>query len=149
MKRTGLIAGLIIIALTAGSVFAFGKSYARDIYTYNCELLEQRPEQLTKFCADAGVYVYNINWERWGYNGAEGTGIYSQNLCEPSCAEGTRVEEKVDLYLSGIEVIEDKRVLRYLSVNTKNGILLPSGNPFDNWDVAEFATNMKDFEKNE
>jgi hypothetical protein len=59
------------------------------------------------------------------------------------------VEEKVDLYLSGIEVIEGKRVLRYLSVNTKNGILLPSGNPFDNWDVAEFATNMKDFEKNE
>ena len=54
MKRSGLIAGLIIIALTAGSVFAFGKSYARDIYTYDCEILEQRPEQLTKFCADAG-----------------------------------------------------------------------------------------------
>jgi hypothetical protein len=149
MKRTGLIAGLIIIALTAGSVFAFGKSYARDIYTYNCELLEQRPEQLTKFCADAGVYVYNINWERWGYNGAEGTGIYSQNLCEPSCAEGTRVEEKVDLYLSGIEVIEDKRVLRYLSVNTKNGILLPSGDSYDSWDVAEFAVKMKESENNE
>jgi hypothetical protein len=149
MKRTGLIAGLIIIALTAGSVFAFGKSYARDIYTYNCELLEQRPEQLTKFCADAGVYVYNINWERWGYNGAEGTGIYSQNLCEPSCAEGTRVEEKVDLYLSGIKVIEDKRVLRYLSVNTKNGILLPSGDSYDSWDVAEFAVKMKESENNE
>lgn len=149
MKRTGLIAGLIIIALTAGSVLAFGKSYARDIYTYNCELLEQRPEQLTKFCADAGVYVYNINWERWGYNGAEGTGIYSQNLCEPSCAEGTRVEEKVDLYLSGIEVIEDKRVLRYLSVNTKNGILLPSGDSYDSWDVAEFAVKMKESENNE
>jgi hypothetical protein len=149
MKRTGLIAGLIIIALTAGSVFAFGKSYARDIYTYNCELLEQRPEQLTKFCADAGVYVYNIDWERWGYNGAEGTGIYSQNLCEPSCAEGTRVEEKVDLYLSGIEVIEDKRVLRYLSVNTKNGILLPSGDSYDSWDVAEFAVKMKESENNE
>ena len=149
MKRTGLIAGLIIIALTAGSVLAFGKSYARNIYTYNCELVEQRPEQLTKFCADAGVYVYNINWERWGYNGAEGTGIYSQNLCEPSCAEGTRVEEKVDLYLSGIEVIEDKRVLRYLSVNTKNGILLPSGDSYDSWDVAEFAVKMKESENNE
>ena len=149
MKRTGLIAGLIIIALTAGSVLAFGKSYARDIYTYDCEILEQRPEQLTKFCADAGVYVYNIKWERWGYNGAEGTGTYSENLCEPSCAEGTRVEEQVDLYLSGIEVIEGKRVLRYLSVNTRNGILLPNGDPYDNWDVAEFAMNMKDYENNE
>jgi hypothetical protein len=149
MKRTGLIAGLIIIALTAGSVLAFGKSYARDIYTYDCEILEQRPEQLTKFCADAGVYVYNIKWERWGYNGAEGSGTYSENLCEPSCAEGTRVEEQVDLYLSGIEVIEGKRVLRYLSVNTRNGILLPNGDSYDDWDVAEFAMNMKDYENNE
>ena len=149
MKRSGLIAGLIIIALTAGSVLAFGKSYARDIYTYDCEILEQRPEQLTKFCADAGVYVYNIKWERWGYNGAEGSGTYSENLCEPSCAEGTRVEEQVDLYLSGIEVIEGKRVLRYLSVNTRNGILLPNGDTYDGWDVAEFAMNMKDYENNE
>ena len=149
MKRSGLIAGLIIIALTAGSVIAFGKSYARDIYTYDCEILEQRPEQLTKFCADGGVYVYDITWKRWGYNGAEGTGTYSQNLCEPNCAEGKRVEEQVDLYLSGIENIEGKRVLRYLSVNTQNGVLLPSGNSYDNWDVAEFAVNMKDFENND
>ena len=149
MKISGLIAGLIIIALTAGSVIAFGKSYARDIYTYDCEILEQRPEQLTKFCADGGVYVYDITWKRWGYNGAEGTGTYSQNLCEPNCAEGKRVEEQVDLYLSGIENIEGRRVLRYLSVNTQNGVLLPSGNSYDNWDVAEFAVNMKDFENND
>ena len=149
MKRSGLIAGLIIIALTAGSVIAFGKSYARDIYTYDCEILEQRPEQLTKFCADGGVYVYDITWKSWGYNGAEGTGTYSQNLCEPNCAEGKRVEEQVDLYLSGIENMEGRRVLRYLSVNTQNGVLLPSGNSYDNWDVAEFAVNMKDFENND
>ena len=142
MKRSGLIAGLVIIALIAGSVLAFGKSYARDIYTYDCEILEQRPEQLTKFCADAGVYVYDIKWKSWGYNGAEGTGTYSQNLCEPNCAEGKRVEEQVDLYLSGIEIIEGRRVLRYLSVNTLNGALLPSGNSYDNWDVAEFAVMM-------
>ena len=149
MKRSGLIAGLIIIALTAGSVIAFGKSYARDIYTYDCEILEQRPEQLTKFCADGGVYVYDITWKSWGYNGAEGTGTYSQNLCEPNCAEGKRVEEQVDLYLSGIENIEGRRVLRYLSVNTQNGVLLPSGNSYDNWDVAEYVVNMKDFENND
>lgn len=148
MKRSGLIAGLIIIALTAGSVFAFGKSYAKNIYTYNCENLEQRPEQLTKFCADAGVYVYDIKWNRWGYNGAEGSGIYSQNLCKPNCAEGQRVEELVDLYLNGIEVIDGKRVLRYLSVNTRDGALLPNGDSYDNWDVAEFVVTMKEFENN-
>jgi hypothetical protein len=143
MKRSGLIAGLIIIALTAGSVLTFGKSYAKNIYTYDCENLEQRPDQLTKFCADAGVLVYDIKWKSWGYNGAEGTGTYSENLCDPNCAEGQRVEEQVDLYLSGIENIEGKRVLRYLSVNTRNGALLPNGDPYDNWDVAEYAINMQ------
>ena len=149
MKRTGLIVGLLIIALTAGSVLAFGKSYARDIYTYDCEYLEQRPEQLTKFCADAGVYIYNIKWKSWGYNGAEGTGTYSENLCEPNCAEGERVEAKVDLFLSGIEIIEGKRVLRYLNANTRNCELLPNGDTYVGWDVAEYVVNMKDFENNE
>jgi hypothetical protein len=148
MKIKGLIAGLAIIALAAGSVFAFGKSYARDIYTYDCEYLEQRPEQLTQFCADGGVYIYDITWDRWSYNGANGKGIYSKNLCEPSCAEGTREEVPVDIYLSGIEILEGKRVLRYLSANTRDGELLPDGNTFVNWDVAEFAVGMKDFENN-
>jgi hypothetical protein len=149
MKRSGLIAGLIIIALTAASVLTFGKSYARDIYTYDCEILEQRPEQLTKYCADAGVLIYDITWKSWGYNGAEGTGTYSENLCEPNCAEGERVEAKVDLYLTGIEVIEGTRVLRYLNANTRNGELLPNGDTYVSWDVAEFAIEMKDFENNE
>jgi hypothetical protein len=122
MKRTGLIAGLIILALTAGSVITFGKSYANDIYTYDCEYLEQRPEQLTKYCADAGVLIYDITWESWGYNGAEGTGTYSENLCEPNCAEGKRVEAKVDLYLSGIEVIEGKVIVDLNSKGQPYGI---------------------------
>jgi hypothetical protein len=93
--------------------------------------------------------VYDITWKSWGYNGAEGTGTYSANLCEPNCAEGQRVEEQVDLYLSGIENIEGKRVLRYLSVNTRNGVLLPNGNPYDDWDVAEFAVMMNKSDNND
>jgi hypothetical protein len=143
MKRKGLIVALIIIALTAASVVTFGKSYANDIYTYDCEYLEQRPDQLTKYCADAGVLIYDITWDRWGYNGAEGTGTYSENLCEPNCAEGKRVETKVDLFLSGIEVIEGKKVLRYLNANTRNGELLPNGDTYVGWDVAEYAVKMQ------
>jgi hypothetical protein len=142
MKQKVLIVGLIIIALTLGSVIAFGKSYARDIYTYDCGSLEQRPDQLTKFCADAGVVIYDITWDSWGYNGAQGTGTYSENLCEPNCAAGKRVEERVDLYLSGVEIIEGKKVLRYLSANTQKGALLPNGDSYVSWDVAEFAINM-------
>jgi hypothetical protein len=59
------------------------------------------------------------------------------------------LKSKLIYTLSGIEVIEGKRILRYLSVNTRNGVLLPNGDPYDNWDVAEFAMNMKDYEDNE
>jgi hypothetical protein len=41
-----------------------------------------------------------------------------------------------------MENIEGKRVLRYLTVNTRDGALLPNGNSYDDWDVAEFAVMM-------
>lgn len=85
MGKRALIIGLITLALTATSVF-FGKSYARDIYTYDCEIAEQRPSQITRFCADGGASVYDITWETWGYNGATGRGFTlkrSVNLIVP------------------------------------------------------------------
>lgn len=142
MGRRALLVGLITLALTATSVFIFGKSYARDIYTYNCEIAEQRPSQITRFCADGGASVYGISWEDWSYNGASGKGIYTEKLCEPSCAEGGRAEVPVDLYLSGVEQIDGRKILRYLSVNSNNGDLFPNGETYANWDVAEFAIGM-------
>ena len=135
MKKSGLIAGLIIIALTAGSVLAFGKSYARDIYTYDCEILEQRPEQLTKFCADAGVYVYNIKWERWGYNGAEGSGTYSENLCEPSCAEGERLDSPVKVFLTDLKTDGKKYYLTKFRYQGKEPFI-PNELISDTWEVG-------------
>ncbi len=148
MSKRALFAALVVVALTAASVLFFGKAHARDIYTYDCETIEQRPTQITQYCADGGVYIYDITWDTWGYNGASGKGIYSENLCEPNCAEGTRVEAPVDIYLSGIDNIEGRKILRYLSANTRNGELLPSGDTYTNWDVAEFAVGMKEFENN-
>jgi len=148
MSKRALFAALTVVAITSASVFFFGKAHARDIYTYDCETIEQRPEQITRYCADGGVYIYDITWDSWGYNGASGKGIYSENLCEPNCAEGTREEIPVDIYLSGIEKIEGRKILRYLSANTRKGELLPNGDSYTNWDVAEFAVGMKDFEDN-
>jgi hypothetical protein len=144
MSKKALVVGLFTLALTAASVFFFGKSYARDIYTYDCEIAEQRPSQITRFCADGGAGVYEITWETWGYNGASGKGIYSEKLCEPDCAEGESAEVPVDLYLSGIEIIDGRKILRNLSVNTLNGELMANGDSFANWDVAEFAIAMSD-----
>jgi hypothetical protein len=144
MGKRALIVGLITLALTATSVFFFGKSYARDIYTYDCEIAEQRPSQITRFCADGGASVYDITWESWGYNGATGKGIYTEKLCEPNCAEGESAEVPVDVYLSGVEIIDGRKILRNLSVNTRDGELLVNGETYAYWDVAEFAIAMSD-----
>jgi hypothetical protein len=144
MGKRALVVGLLTLALTATSVFFFGKSYARDIYTYDCEIAEQRPSQITRFCADGGAGVYEITWETWGYNGASGKGIYSEKLCEPNCAEGESAEVPVDIYLSGIEIIDGRKILRNLSVNTLNGELMANGDSYAYWDVAEFAIAMSD-----
>jgi hypothetical protein len=144
MGKRALLVGLIALALTATSVFIFGKSYARDIYTYDCEMAEQRPSQITRFCADGGASVYDITWNTWSYNGATGEGIYTEKLCEPNCAEGESAEVPVDVYLSGIEVINGRKILRNISVNTRNGELLANGDTYADWDVAEFAIQMSD-----
>jgi hypothetical protein len=144
MGKRALLVGLIALALTATSVFIFGKSYARDIYTYDCEIAEQRPSQITRFCADGGASVYDITWNTWSYNEATGEGIYTEKLCEPNCAEGESAEVPVDVYLSGIEVIDGRKILRNISVNTRNGELLANGDTYADWDVAEFAIQMSD-----
>jgi hypothetical protein len=88
--------------------------------------------------------VYDITWESWGYNGATGKGIYTEKICEPNCAEGSRAEVPVDLYLSGVEIIDGRKILRNLSVNTRDGELLVNGDTYAYWDVAEFAIAMSD-----
>jgi hypothetical protein len=61
---------------------------AKDIYTWDCEHPEHKPEAITLTCADGGLYVDQISWKAWSKSGASGTGTFYENLCEPSCAEG-------------------------------------------------------------
>ena len=74
----------------------------KKVYTFECELISQRPDELTTTCADFGAVVYKIKWTTWTVNGAEGSGIYSVNNCSPDCADGTRHEVRVKVYLSDV-----------------------------------------------
>jgi hypothetical protein len=42
-------------------------------------------------CADASKQLTDLVWTSWGPRGADGTGTYSHNVCEPNCAAGHRV----------------------------------------------------------
>lgn len=70
-----------------------------DVYTFSCELVLRKPTAFSTTCADFGVAIFEVKWSMWSAEGARGRGIYSVNDCNPSCAEGTRHEIPVYLWL--------------------------------------------------
>jgi hypothetical protein len=119
---------------------------ASKVLTWNCELEEHKPELIFLTCADGGLYVEKIKWSTWSKEGATGIGIFSENLCEPSCAEGQREEAPVNLRLTDLTEHNGKYYLRNLDISTANGKDFPWGraNVFE-WDVMEFAEMMKSY----
>jgi hypothetical protein len=113
---------------------------ASKVLTWNCEIETHKPELIFFTCADGGLYVEKIKWSTWSIDGATGIGIFSENLCEPSCAEGKRVEAPVNLTLSNLTEQYGKFYLRTLDISTSNGKDFPWGRTDGfQWDVMEFA----------
>ena len=117
---------------------------ASKVLTWVCELEEHEPELIFLTCADGGLYVEKIKWSTWSKDGATGMGIFSENLCEPSCAEGQRVEAPVNVVLSELTEHNGKFYLRKIDIRTKDRKDFPWGraNGFV-WDVMEFAEMMR------
>ena len=113
---------------------------AVDINTWDCEYSEHKPKAITLTCADGGLYVDEITWNTWTKEGATGSGIFHENLCDPSCAEGESVSEAVKLTLTELTPRKGKFYLRTLDIKTQ------SGKDFGwdrsstyTWDVMEFT----------
>jgi hypothetical protein len=120
------------------------KTYPKveGIWTYNCELPVQQPEETMLTCADGGMIVTDIKWQTWNSKEAIGSGTYSQNMCEPSCAEGKRVDVPARLKLSELFEYKGRNVLGTLDIEAVSGRELPNGNKRISWDVSEFAVKM-------
>ena len=119
------------------------KLSAGNIWTYNCEIPVQLPESFLLTCGDGGWYVYNIKWQSWGESEAKATAIYSENVCEPSCAEGYRVEAPVDLTLSAFTKLGKKIYLTNLDMRASTEKNFQSGDRTLTWDLGEFAKMME------
>ena len=145
------------VAITAGAVFLsaalavglFSNQSSKPItteqvFTWDCETAEYKPEIITITCADGGIFVEKIQWSTWGKKGATGIGVLSENLCQPNCAEGKRVAAPVNLALSNLFEHEGKYFLRTLKIRTLYGKVFPWGRE-DSFqlDVMEFAAMMK------
>ena len=114
-----------------------------DVLTWNCEIPEHKPESIMLTCADGGWMVHSITWSKWGIGGAEGTGIFREKLCEPSCAEGEVAEERVKVKLSDLAEREGDFYLRTLDISTASGKDFAFGRTDGlEWDVMEFIEVM-------
>ena len=116
---------------------------AKDVYTWDCEYPEHKPEAITLTCADGGLYVDQISWKTWSKSRASGTGTFNENLCEPSCAEGEQVSAPVNITLTDLSPRKGKNYLRTLDITTQDGKDFPWGRATGlQWDVMEFAEIM-------
>ena len=146
-SRVAITAGAVFLSTAlAVSLFSIQQSSSltpEQVLTWDCEIAEYKPESITITCADGGVFVEKIQWSSWSQDGATGTGIYSENLCEPNCAEGERVTAPVKLALSNLTEHEEKFYLRTIDISTQDEKNLPwrRANGFE-WDVMEFAKMM-------
>ncbi len=95
-------------------------------------------------CGDGGWYVYEIKWQSWGKNKAEATALYSENVCEPNCAEGYRVEAPVTLKLTTSSKPGKKIYLTDLVMSASTEKNFKSGNRSLTWDLGEFAKMMNE-----
>ena len=117
---------------------------ASDIYTFDCETIDRKPEVLTTVCADFGVAVWKIKWKTWDAAGAFGTGTYAENDCEPSCAEGKLHEQPVSIQLK--DLVTDGK--KYYFITAVINQLDPKQKSFGTliWDIGEFYREMWAYE---
>jgi hypothetical protein len=139
-----ITAGAVFLsAASAVSLFSSQQSKAitpEQVLTWDCETAEYKPESITITCAGGGIFVKKIQWSVWSNEGARGTGIFSENLCEPNCAEDERVTAPVKLSISNLTEFKQKFYLRTIDISTQNGKDFPWGKPGNfQWDLMEFA----------
>lgn len=69
----------------------------------DCVTPRVRPKVIVISCADGGLGFEKMTWSRWGAATASGQGDLYENLCEPSCAEGTIATYPVLVTLSRVK----------------------------------------------
>jgi hypothetical protein len=115
----------------------------QNIYSFECELRTERPETLTTFCGDFGSAVWDIKWRKWDAFGGRGEGIYRENDCEPSCAEGTISSRPATVLLSDLTFDGTRYFFNTARVRFKNVDYVRDEYEFI-WDIASFYREVPD-----
>ena len=145
-SRAVFAAGAVFLSTVLAATFFINQKpqvKPSQVLTWDCEYPEYKPETIMIYCGDGGAYVSKIHWTKWGQEGAEGTGDYYRNLCEPDCADGKIVHAPVDVSLSNLTPRKGKFYLRTLDMSSLNGKDFHWGESGEfSWDVMEFEVQM-------
>ena len=87
----------VVVAITIAMVMPFASSpdVARaggrrtTFVLVDCRHLRTTPSAILFACGDGNFFVDHLTWTRWRTWKAAGWGLFHQNDCRPSCAEGT------------------------------------------------------------
>jgi hypothetical protein len=140
---------LLILLLTSivfliGQDAHFQKVQETAVFTWDCEIPVQKPDAITFTCADGNMLVEEIDWSRWDSKSANGTGQYTTNTCNPSCAEGDFISTPVNITLFNLTEFKKKYYFRTLVIESKDGKNLPKMQSSSyKWDVMEFVEMME------
>jgi hypothetical protein len=137
IARSVMVLTAVLVVLYFQSKESTNKS--EDVLTWDCVSPQYKPESITLTCADGGWSIQEISWRSWTTQGATGIGKWRENLCEPSCAEGTYAEVKVKINLTGVTSYQGKFFLRNIDIATSDGKEFSWGRGGSlTWDLMEF-----------
>lgn len=150
MKRAPILFLVTITVIAISLVYSLSRSESKspvvassEVLTWDCEYPETQPESIMITCGDGGMYVDRIEWSSWEATGAQGTGFYNVNDCDPDCADGEMHSARVKIDLSGLTSVKGRKYLRTMDIQTLDGKNLPeSSQSHYIWDVMEFEEKM-------
>jgi hypothetical protein len=91
-RSIAIVVSILALALLIPANAVAG--HRRTTYAMtDCMHLRTSPPEILFACADGNYYVDHLHWTRWHRWKAAGWGLFHQNDCRPSCAEGTFHEE--------------------------------------------------------
>jgi hypothetical protein len=78
----------VVLAIVPSIVGNAAAGERRTSVTDDCLHASVRPRSIVFACADGGFLVRRLTWHTWHPFRARATGVFHQNDCDPSCAEG-------------------------------------------------------------
>jgi hypothetical protein len=86
----------VLAAIPAVAVAAAPRTYA-----INCTREQYKPRTIILTCGDAGIWLGKLKWSHWSRTKAVGSGTFTWNNCQPTCAAGHNLSRPVNVTLSG------------------------------------------------